>query len=122
MTGFKVGGFFGLFLCSSAVNAADYLHPTGLTSSWIGYASLLIFVVAYIFVILEEKINLSKSKPVLLGAGIIWIIIAGSQLNNPDSHIIEKAIRHDFLEYAELFFFLLVAMTYINAIAERGGV
>ena len=32
----------------------------------------------------------------------------------------EQAIHHDFLEYAELFFFLLVAMTYINAIAERG--
>ena len=37
-----------------------------------------------------------------------------------DSHLIEKAIRYDFLEYSELFFFLLVAMTYINAIAERG--
>jgi hypothetical protein len=30
-------------------------------------------------------------------------------------HAAEKAIRHNFLEYAELFFFLLVAMTYINA-------
>ncbi|WP_246027042.1 sodium:proton antiporter NhaD [Marinicella litoralis] len=81
---------------------------------------MLIFIVAYVFVILEEKIHLSKSKPVLLAAGLIWIVIAGSQLNNPDGHYIEKAIRHDFLEYAELFFFLLVAMTYINAIAERG--
>ena len=29
------------------------------------------------------------------------------------------AIRHNFLEYTELFFFLLVAMTYINAMLER---
>ncbi|OUR68770.1 sodium:proton antiporter, partial [Cycloclasticus sp. 46_83_sub15_T18] len=28
--------------------------------------------------------------------------------------------RHNFLEYSELFFFLLVAMTYINAMIERG--
>lgn len=120
MTVFNVCSCLCLILWSVSTHAADFVHPYGLTSSWIGYGCLLIFVAAYVFVILEEKIHLNKSKPVLLGAGLIWIIIAGSQLNNPDSHLIEKAIRHDFLEYAELFFFLLVAMTYINAIAERG--
>ena len=34
-------------------------------------------------------------------------------------HAAEIALRHNFLEYAELFFFLLVAMTYINAMIER---
>ena len=34
--------------------------------------------------------------------------------------MVEVGIRHDFLEYAELFFFLLVAMTYINSMLERG--
>jgi Na+/H+ antiporter NhaD/arsenite permease-like protein len=34
--------------------------------------------------------------------------------------LIEQAIRHNFLEYAELFFFLLLAMTYINSTLERG--
>jgi len=36
------------------------------------------------------------------------------------SACVEAAIRHNFLEYAELFFFLLVAMTYISAMLERG--
>ncbi|MCK4707061.1 MAG: sodium:proton antiporter NhaD, partial [Gammaproteobacteria bacterium] len=36
-----------------------------------------------------------------------------------DTHTAEIAIRHNILEYAELFLFLLVAMTYINAMEER---
>lgn len=79
-----------------------------------------IFVIGYIFVILEEKIHLSKSKPVLVAAGLIWIIIAWSQIQVGHQDWVEEAIHEDFLEYAELFFFLLVAMTYINALAERG--
>ena len=31
----------------------------------------------------------------------------------------EAALRHNILEYAELMLFLLVAMTYINAMEER---
>ncbi|KAA3649776.1 MAG: sodium:proton antiporter, partial [Proteobacteria bacterium] len=95
-------------------------HSLNLTNHWVGYAILVIFTIAYVFVILEEKTHLSKSKPVLLAAGIIWIIIAWSQLQVGHEEWVEQAIHHDFLEYAELFFFLLVAMTYINAIAERG--
>ncbi len=95
-------------------------HILNLTQHWVGYLVLAIFGIAYTFVILEEKIHLSKSKPVLLAAGIIWIIIAWSQLQAGHDDWVEQAIHHDFLEYAELFFFLLVAMTYINAIAERG--
>ena len=47
-----------------------------LTHTWVGYLAIGIFVFAYIFVILEEKIHLRKSKPVLLAAGLIWILIA----------------------------------------------
>lgn len=109
-----------MLLWSDSVLTAETSHTIGLGSSWVGYSALIIFVVAYVFVILEEKIHLSKSKPVLLAAGLIWIIIAVSQINTDSSHAIEQAIRYDFLQYAELFFFLLVAMTYINAMAERG--
>jgi len=39
-------------------------------------------------------------------------------MNNID-HAAEQAVRHNILEYAELFLFLLVAMTFINAMEER---
>lgn len=91
-----------------------------LTHNWVGYLAIGIFAFAYIFVILEEKIHLRKSKPVLLAAGLIWILIALVYNSHNMPHVVEPAIRHNFLEYGELFFFLLVAMTYINAMLERG--
>jgi NhaD family Na+/H+ antiporter len=67
----------------------------------------------------EEYTHLRKSKPVLFAAGIIWILIAYVYAQHDMPHAAEIAIRHNILEYAELFFFLLVAMTYINALEER---
>lgn len=91
-----------------------------LTQTWVGYLVLFIFAVAYLLVVLEEKIHLRKSKPVLLAASLIWIIIAFVYHQRGQSELVESAIEHTFIEYAELFFFLLVAMTYINAMLERG--
>ncbi|WP_159819800.1 sodium:proton antiporter NhaD [Colwellia sp. 20A7] len=108
-----------LFLPSVAF-ASDAAHQTlDLTSHWVGYAAIAIFVLAYTLVILEEQLHLRKSKPVLLAAGLIWILIAYHYVSQGMPHSAEVAIRHNFLEYAELFFFLLVAMTYINAMLER---
>lgn len=91
-----------------------------LTGSWVGFASIAIFSIAYIVVMLEEKLHLRKSKPVMLAAGLIWILIALVYNFHEIPNVVESGIRHNFLEYAELFFFLLVAMTYINAMLERG--
>ncbi len=107
-------------LGSSAVfsSSGDPAH-LDLTSHWVGYAALALFVVAYVLVILEEQLHLRKSKPVLLAAGLIWMLIAFVYSGTGDTHSAAIGIRHNFLEYAELFFFLLVAMTYINAMLER---
>lgn len=100
--------------------SSDSVHQTiDLTTHWVGYSAISIFVIAYLLVILEEKLRLRKSKPVLLAAGLIWVLIAWYYSANGMPHAAEIAIRHNFLEYAELFFFLLVAMTYINAMLER---
>lgn len=107
-------------LLPSIAFASDAAHQTiDLTSHWVGYAAIAIFVLAYTLVILEEQLHLRKSKPVLLAAGLIWILIAWYYGSHGMPHAAEVAIRHNFLEYAELFFFLLVAMTYINAMLER---
>ncbi|TEW55575.1 sodium:proton antiporter [Psychromonas sp. RZ22] len=90
-----------------------------LTTNGIGYAALLFFGIAYCLVMLEDVIHLRKSKPVLIAAGLIWGMIGFYYSQNGMSHESEAAFRQNFLEYAELFFFLLVAMTYINAMEER---
>lgn len=90
-----------------------------LTSHWVGYASIAIFVFAYILVMLEENIHLPKSTPVVLAAGLVWILIGHMYVSNDLGAVSEAAIRHNLLEFSELFLFLLVAMTYVNAMMER---
>ncbi len=89
-----------------------------LTAAPVGWAVLALFVLAYLAVMTEEITHLRKSKPVILAAGIIWVLIALAWPAEPQA--VEQAVRHYLLEYAELFLFLLVAMTYVNAMSERG--
>ncbi|MBU0908418.1 MAG: sodium:proton antiporter NhaD [Proteobacteria bacterium] len=107
----------GLPALTWAAGAAE--TSLNLTQHAVGYGALIIFVVAYLFVMAEEFTHMRKSKPVLLAAGIIWGMIAWIYAGNGMPHAAEVAIRHNFLEFAELFLFLLVAMTYINAMEER---
>jgi NhaD family Na+/H+ antiporter len=111
---------FMLLSSSAALSSTGEAATLHLTDHWVGYTSIIIFVLAYVLVIFEEQLHLRKSKPVLLAAGLIWVLIAFTYSSAGDVHSAEAAIRHNFLEYAELFFFLLVAMTYINAMLERG--
>ncbi len=90
-----------------------------LVTHGIGYVALLIFAISYTLVMLEDVIHLRKSKPVMIAAGIIWGMIGFYYSQHGMSHDAESAFRHNLLEYAELFFFLLVAMTYINTMEER---
>jgi len=93
-------------------------HPD-LTGSWVGIASALLFFAAYLAVMSEEFTHLRKSKPVMLAAGIIWALIAWYYRTHDIAHVVEAALRDDLEEYAELMLFLIVAMTYINAMDER---
>jgi len=91
-----------------------------LTTHWAGYMAIAIFVFAYALVILEENIHLKKSKPVIVAAGFIWILVAIAYSAAGDTHTAEELVRHNLLEFAELFLFLLAAMTFINTMEERG--
>jgi len=93
--------------------------------------SLLIFVIAYGFVVTEEVTHLRKSKPVLFAAGIIWAMVAwyGVAYDYSKPVIIsdevvgyvtvKQAMMHAFSEFSQLMLFLLVAMTFINSMTER---
>lgn len=113
------GGIFSLFLAPGIAIASDGI-PHDFSRHWIGIVSLLLFVFAYSLVIAEETLHLRKSKPVMVAAGIIWSLTAIAYARSGDIHFAEQAMRHNLLEYAELFLFLLAAMTYINTMQERG--
>jgi NhaD family Na+/H+ antiporter len=101
---------------SWAAESSDWIDLTG---SSVGIAALIIFAVAYGLVMAEEFLQLRKSKPVIIAAGLIWAIIAYVYARHGLGEVAEAAVRHNLLEYAELMLFLLVAMTYINALQER---
>jgi len=103
-----------------AMATAQENHSTlDLTQHPVGWLAIAIFVIAYLFVMTEEFTHLRKSKPVILAAGLIWAMIGYVYANHGLSDVAEAAVRHNLLEYAELMLFLLVAMTYINAMEER---
>jgi len=113
--------FFTIFSPALYASGCD-AYTLDKTSSLLGVITLVVFVIAYILVMTEEFLHLRKSKPVILASGIIWIIIAIMAKNEGPEAMehIHSAINHNILEYAGLLLFLLVAMTYVNAMEERG--
>jgi membrane-bound ClpP family serine protease len=104
-----------LLFSVTALAAEPSASRLDLTSSTVGYAAIVIFILAYLLVMGEEKLHMRKSKPVLVAAGIIWILI-GFVYTGDNAVLAEEAFRENLLKFAELMLFLLVAMTYINAL------
>lgn len=110
----------GLFLFIPGLShASDGAKLLDLTDTTTALIALIIFITAYVLVIAEEFLHLRKSKPVLIAAGLIWILVAIAYQIHGDKHTAEIMIRHNILEFAELMLFLLAAMTYINTLEER---
>ncbi|MDG1153836.1 MAG: sodium:proton antiporter NhaD [Alphaproteobacteria bacterium] len=102
-------------LLSLIPNTALARSSGNFTNTTSGIFAVAIFVIAYILVILEEKIKLKKSVPVITAAGIIWFIIASLLSQAGDYTTANEAFKHAIVEFAELLLFLLVAMTFINS-------
>ncbi len=117
---YLLGLVFAVLSVPAQAFSSNAILPLRLTDSAVGIAALVIFVCAYALVMAEEFIQLRKSKPVILAAGLIWILVAYLASTKPGGiKGLELIIEHSLVEYASLFLFLLVAMTYINAMSER---
>jgi Na+/H+ antiporter NhaD/arsenite permease-like protein len=94
-------------------------NPLNLTRSWAGYIALVIFAGAYFLAMVEEVTELKKSKPMVFAASVIWIFIAVIYAGEGRSDEASKAFRSYLEGYAELFLFIMVSMTYLNAMEDR---
>ena len=113
-----------LMLCCFGITTANASEATlthlDMTSSTLGLIALVIFVLGYVLVIAEEFIHLRKSKPVILAAGLIWVLVAIlAKSKEHGKELVEHALNHNLLEYSALLLFLLTAMIYVNAMTER---
>lgn len=110
---FVVALLFSSPVLASGAESSGHLNAT---STLAGYLAVFIFAIAYLVVVGEEKLHLRKSKPVLIGAGLIWLLVG---LVSVDHVATKAAFSRNFLDFSELMLFLLVAMTYISAMEER---
>jgi len=86
-----------------------------------GWLLLAIFVVGYYFIATEEKYHIDKAKPALFTGTFMFVLIGIYYAFEGASFTpFEHEVDHLILEISEIFFFLFVAMTYIEALIERG--
>ena len=71
-----------------------------LTGSWIGLLAVAIFGVGYALVVSEEFTHLRKSKAMMLGAGLIWGLIAFGYVRAGEPHLVEVAVMEFLGEFA----------------------
>ncbi len=92
-----------------------------MTNTLVGYASVLLFIIAYLMISFEEKIEVNKAKPALLAGTLIYVLIAWHYVYyGLDIAPLQENLHHLIVEIASIYFFLFVAMTYIDSLIERG--
>lgn len=109
--------FLLCFGCSLMFASAAELN---LAFSGLGIGILIIFILGYYFIATEEKYHLNKTKPALFIGTLSFVIIGVYMVaNDLDTQILEESVNHLILEIAQIVFFLIAAMTFIEALIER---
>ena len=97
------------------------MHGMDLTTTWVGFLDLAVFVIAYILIATEEKYEINKAKPALFAGTFMFMMIGVYYALN---HLNPEPLHEEMVklveEIAEIYFFLFVAMTYIETLIERG--
>ncbi len=92
-----------------------------LATTWVGWLSLAVFVLAYYFIATEDKYEVNKAKPALFAGTFMFMLIGiYYAINGMNPDLLHDELELLILEIAEIFFFLLVAMTFIETLIERG--
>jgi Na+/H+ antiporter NhaD/arsenite permease-like protein len=94
--------------------------PLDLTHHWAGYFSLVVMVLAYVAAMLEEVTHMRKSKPMLFGAALVWFAISLVYRQQGQVDAAVTAFTSNLLAYIELLLFIMVSMTYLNAMEDMG--
>ena len=114
--------FISIFAFANSGGESGAVHAIpDITYTWAGFAALGIFIIGYYFVAMEEKYHIDKAKPALLTGTLTFIIVAiYYAMHGMDMSLVHIQAQHLILEIAEIFFFLFVAMTYIETMIHMG--
>jgi Na+/H+ antiporter NhaD/arsenite permease-like protein len=113
---------FVLLLFLPSLSFAEEIASTqlDLTTHWVGYFAVVLTVIAYIAAMTEDVIALKKSKPMVLSAALVWFAICIYYAMHGQAKTAAVAFESNLLAYIELLLFILVSMTYLNTMTERG--
>ncbi len=81
-------------------------------------ALIVIFVLAYAAIALEEPLKINKSASALIGAGLMWTVYAMSGIDGP---VIDEKLGESLLGTAQIAFFLMGAMTIVEVVDTHDG-
>ncbi len=81
-------------------------------------ALVLIFILAYAAIALEEPLKVNKSASALIGAGLLWTVYAMSGI---DAHVLDENLGESLLGTAQIAFFLMGAMTIVEVVDTHDG-
>lgn len=112
-----------LFVLSPSLSFAQdtiVLTPLDLKHHFVGYLAVALTVIAYIIAMTEDAHGMKKSKPILLGSALVWFAICIYYALHGQAKIASLAFESNLLAYIELLLFILVSMTYLNTLSERG--
>ena len=116
-----IGALFMSVMGVFASDAQSTAVMPNITMTWVGISSLIIFVIGYYFIATEDKYHVDKAKPALfIGTFMFMLIGVYYVMNDLDLNILNQGINHLILEIAGIFFFLFVAMTYIETLIFMG--
>ena len=107
---------------SSIMQAVEHAATdVNLATTWVGWLSLAVFIIAYYFIATEDKYKVNKAKPALFAGTFMFMLIGiYHAINGMNPDQLHDELELLILEIAEIFFFLLVAMTFIETLIERG--
>ena len=91
----------------NVVNVASHAATdVNLATTWVGWLSLAVFVIAYYFIATEEQYEVNKAKPALF-AGTFMFMLVGIYfaINGMNPDPLHTELEHLILEIAEIFFF-----------------
>ncbi len=79
---------------------------------------LLVFVLAYAAIALENLVKISKSASALMGAGLMWTLVA--VMGGPAIDL-ESSLKASLVSTAQIVFFLMGAMTIVEVVDAHDG-
>lgn len=79
---------------------------------------VLIFILGYIFIVLEHRINLNKAASALLTGILCWVAYV---FLSADTHLVNEQLAEHLGDISAILFFLMGAMTIVEVIDAHDG-